>query len=137
MDPLARQWIDGVVAGSPAAKALGVEITDAEVDSVSVRLPFDDQLTTVPDTVHGGVIATLIDIAGAACSASGVTAGDSATGGATTHLSVTYLAPGRGDLEAFAAVVHRTRSTTQTEVAVRDADGRLVATGQVSSRIFH
>ena len=60
-----------------------------------------------------------------------------ATGGATSHLSVTYLAPGRGDLEAFAAVVHRTRSTTQTEVAVRDADGRLVATGQVSSRIFH
>lgn len=136
MDPLARQWIDGVIAGSPVAKALGVEITDAEVDSVSVRLPFDDQLTTVPDTVHGGVIATLVDIAGAACSASGVRADDGATGGATTHLSVTYLAPGRGDLEAFAAVVHRTRSTTQTEVAVRDADGRLVATGQVSSRIF-
>lgn len=136
MDPLARQWIDGVVAGSPVAKALGVEITDAEVDSVSIRLPYDDQLTTVPDTVHGGVVATLIDIAGAACSASGVTADDGATGGATTHLSVTYLAPGRGDLEAFGAVVHRTRSMTQTEVAVRDADGRLVATGQVSSRIF-
>jgi uncharacterized protein (TIGR00369 family) len=137
LEPLARQWIEGVIAESPVAKALGVEVVALEVDLVRMRVPYDDQLTTVPGTVHGGVIATLIDIAGAAASASGVATDDGATGGATSHLSVTYLARASGDLTAEARVVHRSRSMTQSEVSVHGADGRLVATGQVSSRIFH
>lgn len=137
LEPLARQWIEGVIAQSPVGKALGVEMVALEVDRVSVRMPFSGQLTTVPGTVHGGVIATLIDIAGAAASASGVTIDDRPTGGATSHLAATYLSPGSGDLSAYARVVHRSRSMTQSEVTVQDAEGRLVATGQVSSRIFH
>ena len=137
LEPLARQWIEGVILQSPVGKALGVEMVALEVDHVSVRMPFSEQLTTVPHTVHGGVIATLIDIAGAAASASGVALDDRPTGGATSHLGVTYLAPGCGDLSAHARMVHRSRSMTQSEVAVTDAEGRLVATGQVSSRIFH
>lgn len=133
----ARAWIDHVIAGSPVGRALGVEVVSADVDSIRMRLAFDEELTTVPGTLHGGVIATLIDIAGAAASASGLTEEDGATGGATSHLSVTYLAPAQGDLEAVATVVHRTRSMTQTEVAVRTIGGDLVAAGQVSSRIFH
>jgi acyl-coenzyme A thioesterase PaaI-like protein len=50
---------------------------------------------------------------------------------------VTYLARASGDLTAEARVLHRSRSMTQSEVSVHGADGRLVATGQVSSRIFH
>lgn len=137
VDTLARAWIDGVIAGSPAARALGVEIVDAQADRVRIRLPYDDKLTTVPEVVHGGVIATLIDIAGAASSAAGLVPEDGATGGATSHLSITYLAPGSGDLEAVATVLHRTRSMSQSEVAVRTVGGDLVAVGQVSSRIFH
>ncbi len=137
MEPLARRWIEGTIAQSPVGKTLGVEMVALEVDRVSLRMPFSDQLTTVPHTVHGGVIATLIDIAGAAASASGVRIDDGPTGGATSHLAVTYLAPGTGDLSADARVVHRSRSMTHSEVSVHDAEGRLVATGQVSSRIFH
>lgn len=137
VDTLARAWIDGVIAASPVGEYLGVEIVDAEVDRVRVRLRYDDRLTTVPGTLHGGVVATLIDIAGAASSASGLSPDDGATGGATSHLSVTYLAPGHGDLEAVATVLHRTRSMSQSEVAVRTIGGDLVAVGQVSSRVFH
>ncbi|MET3962849.1 uncharacterized protein (TIGR00369 family) [Marmoricola sp. OAE513] len=137
LDPGARAWIEGVIAASPVGKALGIKIVAAEVDCVRVGLKFDDELTTVPGVIHGGVISTLIDIAGAAASASGLTAADGATGGATSHLSVTYLAPALGDLEAVATVVHRSRSMTQSEVAVRSVGGDLVAAGQVSSRIFH
>jgi uncharacterized protein (TIGR00369 family) len=114
-----------------------VEAVSLDVDHVVLRLPFDDGIATVPHTVHGGVLATLVDIAGAASSASGVTADDAATGGVTTNLTVAFLAPGEGDLTADASVVHRTRSTTFSEVAVRDRSGRLVAKGQVSSRLFH
>ena len=36
-----------------------------------------------------------------------------------------------------ATVIHRTRSATNADVQVSDASGRLVASGQVSSRILH
>lgn len=133
----ARAWIDHVIAGSPVAAAIGAEVVAAEVDRVRIRIAFADHLTTVPGVLHGGVLATLIDIAGAAASASGLTEEDGATGGATSNLSISYLAPAQGDLEAVATVVHRTRSMTQSEVAVRTIGGDLVAAGQVSSRIFH
>jgi uncharacterized protein (TIGR00369 family) len=137
MDTLVRQFVEAVTVGSPVARSMGVELTSLEVDVVTLRLPYADDLATTPGIVHGGVIAALIDIAGATCSASGIAPDDGATGGATSHLSVTYLAPTRSDMCAEARTVHRSRSTTQTEVRVRDVDGRLVATGQVSSRIFH
>jgi uncharacterized protein (TIGR00369 family) len=137
VDAQARFFIDAVIAGSPVAKSLGIEVVSAEVDRVLVRIGFDDDLTTVPSVIHGGVVATLIDIAGAAASASGLTSDDAASGGATSHLSVTYLAPARGDLEAVATVQHRTRSMTQSEVSVRTVGGDLVAVGQITSRIFH
>jgi uncharacterized protein (TIGR00369 family) len=137
MDPLARQWIDGVVLGSPVAKAIGATLVSAEVDAVTVDLPFDEQLTTMPGLTHGGVLATLIDIAGAAASATGVRAEDGATGGATSHLAVSYLSPARGDLRAVATVIHRTRSATNADVRVSNASGQLVASGQVASRFLH
>lgn len=137
IDAQARAWIDEVIASSPVAKAIGVEVVGAEVDQVRIRVAFDEHLTTIPGVIHGGVVATLIDIAGAAASATALTAADGATGGATAQLSVTYLAPATGDLEAVATVLHRTRSTTQSDVTVRAVGGDLVAAGQVTSRIFH
>lgn len=86
--------------------------------------------------LHGGVIATLIDTAGAAALASGISPDDNASGGATANLTVNYLGAAKTDLTATGKVVHRTRSATLTEVHVTDAQGTLVATGQVNSRVF-
>jgi uncharacterized protein (TIGR00369 family) len=138
MHELARMWIEGVLVGSPVAKAMGLALQRAEPGLVTITLPYDDRLTTVDRSVHGGMIATLVDVTGAAASASALTAEDGATGGATSHLSVIYHAPADAcDLVATGEVVHRTRSSSQTDVSVHDHSGRLVATGQVSSRIFH
>lgn len=133
----ATHWIETVVFGSPLAQAVGVELVSAEWDSIRLRLPFSDHLVTVPGVLHGGVVAAAIDIAGSAASATGVHDDEGATGGATSHLSTAYLQPASGSLDVVAKVVHRTRSTTQSEVTVRTDDGSLVATGQVTSRIFH
>lgn len=137
LDELARQWIDGVLASSPIARHIGIVVLDAGADEVRLGLRFRDDLTTVPGVLHGGVVATLVDIAGASASASGLTAADAATGGATTHLNIAYLAVAGSDLVATAKVVQRTRYGTHTEVAVHDADHTLVATASVTSRIFH
>lgn len=136
MHDLARHWIDNVILQSPVARAIGINLRSSEVDAVTATLPFSEDLTTTPGLLHGGVIASLIDTLGAVGSASGVTPDLEATGGATSHLAVSYLAPARSDLTATATVVNRTRSGTLTDVHVRDAEGALVATGQVTSRFF-
>jgi uncharacterized protein (TIGR00369 family) len=85
--------------------------------------------------VHGGAIATLVDVAGAAASASG--AAPEVGGGATSSLALSYLAPADGvDLAAEARVIQRGRSQTVSDVEVRDPSGRLVAKGLVTSRLF-
>ncbi|MPY96699.1 MAG: hotdog fold thioesterase [Actinophytocola sp.] len=137
MHDSARWWIEEVLAGSPVASQLGVRVVTAERERIRIRLPFGPHLVTVADVVHGGVIATLIDIAGACASASGID-DQTATGGATSELSVSYLDAARGcDLLADATVVHRTRGRTLTDVLVRDDNGTLMAKATVTSRIFH
>lgn len=132
----AARWIENVLARSPFAVSLGVELVSAEPERVVFRLPFRQSSTTVGTIVHGGAIATLIDITGAAASASAID-GDDAFGGATANLTVAFLAPSDGvDILAEGVVVQRGRTQTVTDVAVRDSAGALVAKGLVTSRIF-
>jgi uncharacterized protein (TIGR00369 family) len=136
MHALARYWIDEVLGKSPFAAMLGIEIAEAEPDRVFVRLPFRPDLATVGTLIHGGAIATLIDIAGAAASGSGITEND-VTGGATSQIDVAYLVTADAcDLLAEARVIQRSKSQTVSDVFVRDAEGRLIAKGMVTSRIF-
>lgn len=136
MHSLAQHWIKNVVLQAPVAQTLGISVRSAEIDHVTLAMPYSEELTTTPQVLHGGVIATLIDTVGAAASASGISPDDDASGGATAILGVNYLAAARTDLTATGKVVHRTRSASLTEVHVTDAEGTLVATGQVNSRIF-
>lgn len=133
----ADTWINGVLLRSPIARALGLRLLSADPETVRITLPYSDDAVTVPGVLHGGVIATLIDTAAAAASASGLTDDDAdTTGGATAELTVHYLLPGTGDLIATADVVNRTRSAAVSEIKVRDAAGALVATGIATSRFF-
>lgn len=136
MHQLARYWIEEVLGKSPFASMLGIEIAEAEPDRVLVRLPFRPDLATVGTIVHGGAIATLIDIAGAAASGSGLD-GNDVTGGATSQIDVAYLVAADGcDLLAEARVIQRSKSQTVSDVFVRDGEGGLIAKGMVTSRIF-
>ena len=137
MHSIAHHWIEKVVLQSPVAQTLSITARSADIDHVTLVMPFSEALTTTPGVLHGGVVATLIDTVGATASASGISPDDKASGGSTVNLTVNYLAPASTELAATGTVVHRTRSATLTEVHVTDAEGELVATGQVNSRVFH
>jgi uncharacterized protein (TIGR00369 family) len=69
MQPLGeenRGLIDHFIIGAPLGRLLGLELLDAGVDEVHVRLPWRTEVTTVGDTVHGGAISALIDTAATA-----------------------------------------------------------------------
>ena len=130
-----EKLIRDVLIGSPVARTLGIEIVEIAPERVVLRLPFSMDNITVGTVVHGGVIATLIDTAAAAASASGLV--EIPKGAATSNLTVTYLAPAdNADLFAEASIIRRGKRQTVEEVTVRDDTGRLVAKGLVTSQLF-
>ncbi|MGE0501426.1 MAG: PaaI family thioesterase [Rhizobiaceae bacterium] len=131
----ASAWIEKVLAGSPLAAVLGIGVIEAHPDRVILGLPFRPENCTVGTVVHGGALATLVDIAAAAASASALADG-AAAGGATASLTIAYLAPADGvGLTAEAVVIQRSRSQTVSDICVRSADGGIIAKALVTSRI--
>ncbi|MEO6027727.1 MAG: PaaI family thioesterase [Candidatus Binatia bacterium] len=118
----ARSVVEGFIVGSPYGKHLGIVMESVEADRVCLRLPYREALTTIGDMVHGGAIASLVDVAAtAACWASPNV--DPASRGTTIGLTLNYLNAGRGqDLLATAEVIQRGRSIPFCEVTIRAGD---------------
>ena len=118
-------WLDN----SPFARVTGLCLREMEVDRAVVAMPYSEELTTFGDVVHGGAIATLVDVAAVAAAWSGVTEEGTATG-ATVSSSVNYVRAARGtDLVAEARATRRAKSFCFCEVAVKDAADELIAHG--------
>lgn len=143
-DARIQGFVEKVLINSPLGTKLGVRLQSLGPEYVEVLMPFDAGNVTVQEMVHGGAIATLIDIAGAIGSASNLDP-EQRRGGATTSMTVNYLAAANGtDLVAIGRVIQRSSRQTVTEVDVRAAGGPaaggqggpLIAKGIVTSRLF-
>jgi uncharacterized protein (TIGR00369 family) len=130
-----RNLVEGFIVGSPYGRLLGMVGEAVEVDRVRVRLPYREAVTTIGDTVHGGAIASLVDVAAtAACWASPSV--DAAARGTTIGFAINYLSAGRGqDLVATAEVIQRGRAISVCDVHVRGVDGTLVARATVTYKL--
>lgn len=118
----ARNLVEGFIVGSPYGKHLGIVTESVAADRVVLRLPYREAVTTIGDMVHGGAIASLVDVAAtAACWASpGV---DPSARGTTIGLTLNYLNAARGqDLVATADVIQRGRSISVCDVTIRTGD---------------
>lgn len=135
VEPKHARLVTEILMGSALARRLGIALDTLEPDRIVLRMPFRPDNVTVGSVVHGGAIATLVDVAGAAASAAG--AAPEVEGGATSSLALSYLAPADGvDLAAEARVIRRSRGQAVSDVEVRDPAGRLVAKALVTSRLF-
>jgi uncharacterized protein (TIGR00369 family) len=133
--PQVRQLFGAWLENSPFAQKTGLELVEMEPDRAVVRMPYEEGLTTFGDVLHGGAIATLLDVAAVAAAWSGVTEEGAATG-ATVSSSVNYLRAARGsDLAASARVARRAKSFCFCEVSIHDDEERLVAQGLVTYKI--
>lgn len=82
--------------------------------------------------IHGGAIASLLDITMSQAVRSGVEEG---TRLATSTLTISYVAPGRGVLTCEARLVKAGGAIAYVEGKVLDEAGEVVATAQGSWRI--
>ena len=109
----------------PFAQELGIEIVDARAEEVRARLDWSARLCTTGGVLHGGVLMSLADTAGAMCAFLNLPPG----GATSTIESKTnfFRAVREGHVEAVARPLHVGRSTIVVQTDVLDASGRRVA----------
>jgi uncharacterized protein (TIGR00369 family) len=123
------------LANAPFARVLGIQIESAENGASVVRIPCNPSLLndggpSVP--IHGGAIASLVDIA--ACAA--VWSLPETRQSATISMTVNFTAPAIGtDLIARAKVTRNGRRLAHLTVNVRDDRGDLIADAIVTYKI--
>jgi uncharacterized protein (TIGR00369 family) len=127
--------IEKLIVGSPYGRLLGLACEAVAPDRVRVRLPFRPELATLGELVHGGAIASLVDVAATAAAWATPEATLSARG-TTVGFSLSFLAPALGcDLVAEAAVVRRGGSLCTLEVDVSGAGRGSVARALVTYKL--
>lgn len=115
--------IESFIVGAPFGRLLELRCETVERDHVRVRLPFRKEVTTVGEMVHGGAIASLVDVAATAAAWAHPDASFE-TRGTTVGFSLSFLAPGLGqDLVADARIVKRGGSLCVCEVSVEGPAG--------------
>jgi uncharacterized protein (TIGR00369 family) len=130
-----RNAIRDLMPKTPFIGGLGILFERYEPDDVTLRLPFREDLTNDGTYYHGGVIASVMDTAGAAAAWSNhdFTKGSRAS---TVSMTIQYVgACKRSDLLCHARTVRRGRELTFTEISATDTEGNVVAHAVQTYRI--
>jgi 1,4-dihydroxy-2-naphthoyl-CoA hydrolase len=117
--------LDALIALMPLAGHLGLVLDEADASRVIIRLDWAPHLCTSGGILHGGVLMSLADTAGALVTFLGLPEGKTtATITSTSHM---FRPVSGGTVRAVAVPVHRGRTTVTAETSVFDAEDRLVA----------
>lgn len=135
-DAAAREGLRHAFHEAPLHKLLGLNITDLGPDGVVVEMPVRESAFNSTGNLHGGSLATLIDVAAgtAAAIGSGFQPGRQTI--VTADLHVRYLGRPKGDVvRAVAKVLKAGRQLVVVECQVVDDEGRIIAISDFSSMI--
>jgi uncharacterized protein (TIGR00369 family) len=130
-----RHAVRDLMPTTPFLAGLGVVFDRYEPDDVVLRLPFRADLTNDGTYYHGGVIASVIDTAGAAAAWSNHDF-DKGARASTIAMTVQYVGAARqSDLVCAARTVRRGRELIFTEITATDDTGTVVAHAVQTYRI--
>ena len=125
----ARADLDREFATSPFHAFLGLSFDTDASGAARVTMPFREELVSDPSVpyLHGGVIGSLLDIAG-----DYAVALELGRGVPTIDMRVDYLkVAGREQLVATARLVRLGRSVSVADAEVRNAKGEVIAVGRM------
>jgi len=116
--------LHALVALMPFARELGLVLDEADASRVVARLDWAPHLCTSAGVMHGGVLMTLADTAGALVTFLGLPEGKTtATITSTSHM---FRPVSGGTVRAVAVPAHRGRTTVTAQTSVYDSEERLV-----------
>jgi uncharacterized protein (TIGR00369 family) len=126
----------GDLPAPPAMRLLGVEDLEVAEGRIAVAMAAQEFHYNPLGTVHGGILATLLDTATGCAVHTTLPAG---MGYTSMNLTTTFLRPvtaASGRLHCEGTVVSRGRTTALAEARLTDARGRLVAHATSSCLLF-
>nr|WP_116375690.1 PaaI family thioesterase [Mycobacterium sp. MFM001] len=130
-----RLAVRDLMPTTPFLAGLGIVFDRYEPDDVTVRLPFRENLTNDGVYFHGGVIASVMDTAGAAAAWSNHDF-DKGMRASTVAMSIQYTGAAKQcDLLCHARTTRRRKELTFTEITATDSDGNVVAHAVQTYRI--
>jgi uncharacterized protein (TIGR00369 family) len=131
-----RGFLDGTLPPPPALTLIGMRMAEVDHGRIVMTLVPAAQHNNPMGTMHGGMLATLLDSVMACAVHSTLPAGRIYT---TLEIKVNYLravTSASGELTAEGKIVHAGRRSAVAEGRVTDAKGRLVATGSSTCLIM-
>jgi len=127
---------DGSVPGAPIAALVGLSIAEVAQGRVVMRLTPAEYHYNPIGTMHGGILATLLDSVMGCAVHSTLPKGRGYT---SLEIKVNYVravTSESGELSAEGIVVHGGRRSAVAEGKVVDAKGRLCATASTTCLVF-
>ncbi|MCS5636296.1 MAG: PaaI family thioesterase [Myxococcota bacterium] len=121
--------------GFPFHQYLGIEVEDARPGHARIAIATGPKVDGgIKGSVHGGILASLVDIA--MLEAVFPTLEEGEQPGGTIDLGITYLRPATGSrITVEAEIVRRGREIVSSEVSIHDDQQRLCARGRVLYKI--
>jgi uncharacterized protein (TIGR00369 family) len=134
-DPLAEE-AQARLQATPLHAHLGIRVVRLGPQPVVIEMPVAEAALNMTGNLHGGAIATLVDVAGgmAAALASGFDPGRNSI--VTADMHVRYLGRPKTDVvRAEGKALRAGRQLVVVEVRVVDTEGNLVAVSDFSSMV--
>ena len=131
-----RAMQNGVIPRAPIARLLGFDLTALEPGRVTMVLPPGEHMTNPGGSMHGGMMATLLDSVLGCAVHSTVPLGRGYT---TLEIKVSYVravTEASGLITAIGEVVHGGRQMAAATARAVDTAGRLVATASTTCLLF-
>jgi uncharacterized protein (TIGR00369 family) len=131
-----RGMRDGTVPSAPIAHLVGLAITEVDEGRVVMRLTPAEYHYNPIGTMHGGILATLLDSVMGCAVHSTLPRGRAYT---SLEIKVNYVRAvtnDSGELTAEGKIVHGGRRSAVAEAKVADAMGRLCATASTTCLVF-
>lgn len=137
-DPRYADRVRGSFARQRFMATMGATMIRVAAGEVDIELPFDPALTQQHGFVHGGAIASVLDVA---CGYAASTLMPADAGVLTVEFKINFLAPAAGERFRFTGRVRRAgRTVTFVDgdaIAVADGRARTIATMQATMITVH
>jgi len=122
---------------SPFGNLLGIRVTEWTATDVRLELPLKADLRTISGTLHGGVIAALVDFAGSMAGSQRPEPGEWPQNVVSLSISVNFVGRVAGDLVRIHGwKVGGGRRIYMSSVKITEPGGNLVATGQGAFKLI-
>ncbi len=121
---------------TPLHRLLGLRFLEAEPGYVVVEMPVRPEAFNLSGNLHGGAIATLVDVAAGSCAARASGFDPTRQSLVTADLHVRYLGRPNGDtVRAEARVMRSGRMLIVVEIRVLDPTDRVIAFADFSAMV--